>query len=77
MSRITLLLLLLVVAYEVQCMPTTSSLEENPHQVEKRSIFGLSAFVVSLLNTILGISWLMSQLLRAQNLNFQDILGAL
>ena len=70
----TVLLLVLLVALTVICdgKPLISE-ETRTLQVEKRSIFGLSAFVLSLLNGILAIS--LNTSINRQNAEFGGIVG--
>ena len=75
MRRVTLccslLLALLYVVAIVNCMPLLQA--EKKHQVEKRSIFGLSAFLLSTLNAILAIS--LNTSINRQNAEFGGIVG--
>lgn len=55
MRVVTLLILVLtVLVIIVNCKPLKE--EHHLHRLEKRSIFGLSAFVLSVLNAILAVS---------------------
>jgi len=83
MNRITLLfvvLYLLTVLVCVSSKPFHQSEEEqnienknSDHTVEKRSIFGLSAFVLTLLNTILAVS--LNSSINTQNAEHGGIVG--
>jgi len=79
MNRITLLfvLYLVTVLVCVSCKPFHQSeelkSEIDNHTVEKRSIFGLSAFVLTLLNTILAIS--LNSSINTQNAEHGGIVG--
>ena len=80
MNRITLLfvLYLVTVLVCVNSKPFQSPEEQNienieNHTVEKRSIFGLSAFVLTLLNTILAIS--LNSSINTQNAEHGGIVG--
>ena len=80
MNRITLLfvLYLVTVLVCVSSKPFHQSEEEikseiDNHTVEKRSIFGLSAFVLTLLNTILAIS--LNSSINTQNAEHGGIVG--
>ena len=79
MNRITLLfvLYLVTVLVCVSSKPFHQSeelkSEIDNHTVEKRSIFGLSAFVLTLLNTILAIS--LNSSINTQNAEHGGIVG--
>ena len=80
MNRITLLfvLYLVTVLVCVSSKPFHQSESElkseiDNHTVEKRSIFGLSAFVLTLLNTILAIS--LNSSINTQNAEHGGIVG--
>ena len=80
MNRITLLfvLYLVTVLVCVSSKPFHQSESElkseiDNHTVEKRSIFGLSAFVLTLLNTILAIS--LNSSINTQNADHGGIVG--
>ena len=67
-----MILLLLLVVVTVIC--NGKPLEENRQKVkEKRSIFGLSAFALSLLNGILAIS--LNTSINRQNAEFGQLVG--
>ena len=72
MNRITLLLLVLITVLGiVNSKPFLE--QQNSHSIEKRSIFGLSAFVLSLLNAILAIS--LNTSINRQNAEHGGIVG--
>lgn len=79
MNRITLLfvLYLVTVLVCVSSKPFHQSeelkSEIDNHTVEKRSIFGLSAFVLTLFNTILAIS--LNSSIKTQNAEHGGIVG--
>ena len=67
-----MILLLLLVVVTVIC--NGKPLEENRQKVKvKRSIFGLSAFALSLLNGILAIS--LNTSINRQNAEFGQLVG--
>lgn len=69
----TAVILLLLVAITVICNGKPLEEPTASKQVEKRSIFGLSAFALSLLNGILAIS--LNTSINRQNAEFGGLVG--
>ena len=68
-----LLYFLLVTVICIRAKSLVHAEETKPKEIEKRSIFGLSAFVLSLLNSILAIS--LNTSINRQNAEFGGIVG--
>ena len=64
-------LLITVICISAKSLKNTE--DTKPKEIEKRSIFGLSAFVLSLLNSILAIS--LNTSINRQNAEFGGIVG--